>query len=325
MSNIQHAVQKYEEIHSLLSAHSFTVSDYKEVNYGLQFAVKQSNWSGLIRLYQNKKDVVRVDLSQVDRSDSAEAVRKLISEGKDVLSQDVLLNEEQNGGHEGTSDLTEIQLPLLGSDESGKGDYFGSLVVACVYADEEISKRLVDAGAKDSKSLSDAQISRIAKKIKDICVDKFSIVEIQPEKYNQMYADFENEKKTLNDILAWAHAKSIETLLDRVDYCQTAVIDKFCPDNLLTSKFQGKGKQLKIVQAHRAESSCVAVAAASIIARDRFVTQLNRLGKEYGVRLPKGASDQVVSVARQLVETHGDSIIKKVAKTHFKTTQAVSL
>ena len=324
MSDIQYAVRKYEKIRSLLSARNFTVSDYKEINYGLQFAVKQSNWSGLIRIYQNKKDVVRIDLSQVDRSDSAGVVRKLIGEGEDVLSQDILPDEKQNGDYKGTSNLTEIQLPLLGSDESGKGDYFGPLVVACVYADEGISKRLVDAGAKDSKSLSDAQISRIAKKIKGICVDKFSVVEIPPEKYNQMYADFKSEKKTLNDLLAWAHAKSIETLLDRVD-CQTAVIDKFCHDALLTSKLQGKGQQLKIVQVHRAESSCVAVAAASIIARERFVTQLNQLGKEYGVRLPKGASDKVVLVARQLVEKNGESIIKKVAKTHFKTTQALSL
>ncbi len=323
MSNIQRAIQKYEEIYRLLSADRFTISDYKEISYGLQFTVRQSNWSGLIRIYQNKKDVVRVDLSQLDRSDSAGVVRKLIGEERGVLSQDVLLNEKQNRGCEEAFTLAEIQLPLFGSDESGKGDYFGSLVVACVYTDEKISKRLVEAGAKDSKSLSDAQIGQIAKKIKGICADKFAVIEIPPEKYNQMYADFKSENKTLNDILAWAHAKSIETLLDRVD-CQTAVIDKFCDDALLTSKLQEKGQQLKIVQIYRAESSCIAVAAASILARDRFVNGLNQLGKEHGVQLPKGASDKVVSVARQLVEKNGESIIKEVAKMHFKTTQAVS-
>ncbi len=323
MDDIQHAVEKYEEIQQLLSESSFTVSNHKEINYGLQFSVKTSTWSGLVRIYQNKKGAVRVDLSQLDQSDAAATVRSFIQTGKDVSSEDVFSNDKKeippqrkNVGAE------KIRLPMIGSDESGKGDYFGPLVVACVYADYKIAKQLVDVGAIDSKALSDTQITKIARSIKSICVDRFAVVEIMPERYNQMYDDLKKEKKTLNDMLAWAHAKAIESLLEKVD-CQTAVVDKFCNESLVLGKLQEKGQQLNVIQVHRAESY-IAVAAASIVARERFITKLGKLGKEYGVQLPKGASEKVIQVAQQLISENNEGVITKVAKAHFKTTQAVS-
>lgn len=323
MDDIQHAVEKYKEIQRLLSESSFTVSNHKEINYGLQFSVKTLNWSGLVRIYQNKKGAVRVDLSQLDQSDAAATVRSFVQSGKDVSSEDVFSSAEKeihfqkrNVGAE------EIRLPMIGSDESGKGDYFGPLVVACVYADYKIAEKLVDVGAIDSKALSDIQVAKVARSIKSICVDRFAVVEIMPERYNQMYADLKKEKKTLNDMLAWAHAKAIESLLDKVD-CQTAVVDKFCNESLVLSRLQEKGRQLNVIQVHRAESY-IAVAAASIIARERFITRLSKLGKEYGVQLPKGASEKAISVAKQLISENDEGVITKVAKAHFKTTQLIS-
>jgi len=210
----------------------------------------------------------------------------------------------------------------MGSDESGKGDYFGPLVVACVYVDRKTEARLSEIGVRDSKKLNDSQIGKTATSIRAICADKFTVVEIMPERYNQMYANLKREKKSLNDMLAWAHATAIESLLEKVD-CERAVVDKFCDESVVLNRLKDKSKQLKVTQIPRAESY-VAVAAASILARDRFVTRLNTLGGRYNVQLPKGASDKVVSTARRLVADNGREVIAQVAKEHFKTTQAVS-
>lgn len=312
MSDINKAVQKYDDIHTLLSVNAFEVDAYKSINYGLQFLVRKSSWSGTIRIYQNKKGQVRVDFSQLDQSEYADLVREL-SEGK--VSTDLTAKAKPD------SSLDDIALPVMGNDESGKGDYFGPLVTASIYVDDKNSGYLKALGVQDSKSLSDSRVSEIARDIKRRCQDKFVIIEISPERYNQLYVQFGNGQKSLNDMLAWSHAKALEELLSKVE-CQTAIVDQFANERLLNQKLQAKGKQLKIIQAHRAESH-IAVAAASILARDRFVYKLRSLGKQYETNLPKGASKEVISVAKDLVSQHGKTVLEKVAKTHFKTTKSV--
>jgi ribonuclease HIII len=161
----------------------------------------------------------------------------------------------------------------------------------------------------------------VARDIRRTCQDKFVVVEISAERYNQLYTKLENEKKSLNDLLAWAHAKAIEELLSKVE-CQTAIVDQFADEKLLHEKLQEQGKKLKVIQAHRAESH-IAVAAASILARERFVNKLDKLGTQYQTKLPKGASKAVVAIAKQLVERNGGEILEKIAKIHFKTTKEV--
>lgn len=320
MSSIQNAIQKYQEINHLLSVDDFVVSEYKAINYGLQFSVKKMSWSGLIRVYQNKKGTVRVDLSQLDQHEAANQVHHLIAPD-DATSTTESRHPKGNRNAGVKTPDQKVALPMMGSDESGKGDYFGPLVVACVYADSKIANRLSELGVKDSKDLSDTQISRAAASIRTICAGKFTIVEIMPERYNQMYSSLKREKKSLNDMLAWAHAKAIESLLEQVR-CERVVVDKFGDESVVLNKLQEKGKKLNVTQIPRGESY-IAVAAASIIARDRFVARLSKLGKTYGVQLPKGASDRVISTAQQLVADNGREVIAQVAKEHFKTTEAV--
>ena len=308
MSEIEKAIQKYEDLRYLLSTSEFKVSDYKEINYGLQFSIQKSEWSGAVRIYQNKQGKVKIDFSQLDESENSNLIKSF--------------SEDQSPSKEVKSTFpSELALPVIGSDESGKGDYFGPLVSACVYVDEKVASQLAALGVKDSKALSDTKILEIAREIRKTCQDKFVVVEISAERYNQIYAKLENEKKSLNDLLAWAHAKAIEELLSKVE-CQTAIVDQFAGENLLLAKLQEKGKKLKVIQAHRAESH-IAVAAASILARDRFVNKLDKLEKQYHTNLPKGASKEVVTVARQLVEKNGSEILGKIAKLHFKTTKEV--
>ncbi|MDF5721384.1 MAG: ribonuclease HIII [Rhizonema sp. PD37] len=309
MSEIAKAIIKYEDIRQLISNNEFIVSDYKEINYGLQFSIQRSDWSGIIRIYQNKQGKVKVDFSQLDESEDSRLI-KSFSEEKFPFSNEV------------NSTLShELTLPIIGSDESGKGDYFGPLVSASLYIDEKIVSQLTKLKVRDSKAISDKRIQEIAKDIRIICQDKFVIVEISAERYNQIYTKLENEKKSLNDLLAWAHAKAIEELLSKVE-CQTAIIDQFADEKLLLEKLQEQGKKLTVIQAHRAESH-IAVAAASILARERFLNKLDNLGKQYHTKLPKGSSKAAVTVARQLIEENGKEILEKVAKLHFKTTNEV--
>jgi len=308
MDKIEKAIEKYDELNQLLLDNGFTVDKYKQINYGLQFPAKRSNWSGIVRIYQNNKGTVKTDLSQLDESEHSHLIRSFC-EDRDISKVKEI-----------ESTLTDVlTFPMMGSDESGKGDYFGSLVVACVCVDENIEAQLSSLGVKDSKALSDTRIVKIAREIRKICAGKFVVVEISPEKYNQIYAKFEREKKSLNDLLAWAHAKAIEELLLKVE-CKTVIVDRFANEQILLTSLQEEGKKLSVIQTPRAERY-MAVAAASILARDRFVNKLDKLGKQYEVILPKGASNTVIETARQLVGTYGSEILEKVAKVHFKTTQ----
>jgi len=203
----------------------------------------------------------------------------------------------------------------IGLDESGKGDYFGPLVVAGVQVDPAISALLAAKGIKDSKRLSDRRILTLESAIREAC--RHSIVAIGPEKYNELYERFRN----LNRLLAWAHARALENLLSDGD-SPRAIADQFGDERFIKNALMEKGRMILLEQRPRAEDD-IAVAAASILARAEFLKRLDRLSEELGVALPKGASDQVREVAIRIARDRSGEALKKVAKWHFKTTQQV--
>lgn len=206
--------------------------------------------------------------------------------------------------------------PHLGIDESGKGDFFGPLVIAGVFVDGDLPRQLLDLGVKDSKLItSDKKALEMADAIKDlITLDRFNVVVLTPEKYNDLYVKFGN----LNRLLAWGHATVIENLLTRWPNCPRALSDKFAHESLVQRALKEHGKKIVLEQKTKAESD-IAVAAASIMARAGFLTRLKYLGERVGVTLPKGASAQVKAVARGIVQKSGPDVLKSVAKFHFKT------
>jgi ribonuclease HIII len=214
--------------------------------------------------------------------------------------------------------IQEIPFPHIGTDESGKGDYFGPMVVAAVLIDKRTKKELEALGVKDSKLLSDKRCRELAAKIREICRDKFEEVEIPPERYNELYETFRKEGKNLNHLLAWGHARAIESLLERYP-CTHAVADQFGDEHYILSRLMEKGRQIQLIQMTKGERD-IAVASASILSRDKFLTRLKRLGQEYEIELPKGASKIVVTIAKQIVEKEGAQELRKVAKIHHKTT-----
>jgi ribonuclease HIII len=158
-------------------------------------------------------------------------------------------------------------------------------------------------------------IRTLAVDIKTLC--RHTVIAIGPERYNQLYEKIRN----LNRLLAWGHAKALETLLEQVP-CERAIADQFGDERLILNALQEKGKQIVLEQRHKGEED-IAVAAASIVARDEFVRRLSRLATDLGMPLPKGASQAVEMAARAVVRKHGQEGLGKVAKLHFKTTQSV--
>lgn len=211
--------------------------------------------------------------------------------------------------------------PYAGIDESGKGDYFGPLVIAAVRLDEHAEAELERMGVRDSKQLTDLRCRELAKVIKETCPDAYEIVEIPPARYNTLYKQFRAEKQNLNNLLAWGHARALESLLQKAP-CSYAISDKFGNADYIKSRLMAKGASVELLQEPRAEKY-TAVAAASILARDRFLYRLKALGDELGMKLPKGASPAVVSTAKNIIAAKGEEALANVAKLHFKTTDAV--
>ena len=211
--------------------------------------------------------------------------------------------------------IRRITVERIGIDESGKGDYFGPLVIAAVFVDATTQGELRLMEVRDSKKISDGRILEMAPDIKTIC--PHSVIAIGPQKYNELYAKIRN----LNRLLAWGHAKALETLLERVT-CERAIADQFGDERLILNALQEKGRKIVLEQRPKAEAD-LAVAAASILARAEFLLRLKRLSSEVGTTLPKGASPAVELAAKMIIKKHGQARLGAVAKLHFKTTQAV--
>jgi ribonuclease HIII len=210
--------------------------------------------------------------------------------------------------------------PHFGIDESGKGDFFGPLVIAGVYTDAGIARRFKDLGVQDSKNIkSDKKIRDLATAIRNTPGAVKCVVEIGPTKYNQLVEKFGN----LNKLLAWGHARVIEDLLDLRSDCPRALSDQFARPHLIERALMEKGRRIVLEQRTKAESD-PAVAAASILARERFIDWMDKNGRRYGKAFLRGASAQVKKMAADLVAIHGPEILREIAKTHFKTASEIA-
>jgi len=212
-------------------------------------------------------------------------------------------------------DLNIDKTGRIGIDESGKGDFFGPLCIAGVFAQGDDILKLKEFGVKDSKTLGDPAIIRIGNQIKKHFAHH--IVKINPAKYNELYAQFKN----LNKLLAWGHATAIENLVLGTK-CREVIIDQFADEHVVLTALKRKQLDIQLTQRHRGEEDVV-VAAASILARQAFVEGIHKLGEEVGLVLPKGASAATIAAGKKLVREQGEEILKKTAKLHFKTLDAI--
>ena len=215
-----------------------------------------------------------------------------------------------------------------GSDESGKGDYFGPLVVCCCYTDEALSGAMREMGVKDCKQMTDNAILAVGRRLRGILgQDRYAVVKIGPAAYNRLYAKIRN----INRLLAWAHGTCIEDLLTKQPGCGRVVVDQFAPtEAVIRRSLKERGKKAVVEQRHKAESD-IAVAAASVIARELFLRALCDMAADVDPKaevplgvVPKGASDpRVRAVTEQMVREHGPTWLMNHCKAHFQTTDKV--
>ncbi len=227
-------------------------------------------------------------------------------------------NLESQAGSEGTESsgcapettappkaLDEAQ---VGSDEVGKGDYFGPLVVAAVRLEPDEARELVEWGVADSKRIKDPQALKLGSLLRNKV--RHCVESLQPPEYNQAHSSYGN----LNPLLAALHAKAIRAVAEPGE---RVLVDQFADASLMERELQGSG--LRLEQEHRAERY-VTVAAASILARAEFLLALDELSNEFGVPLHKGAGAPTDRAGVAYVRQHGPEALSRVAKVHFKNT-----
>ncbi len=207
----------------------------------------------------------------------------------------------------------------LGTDESGKGDYFGPLVVAGVYVDIERCEALKTYGIADGKTLSNRRVCRLAKFLWDNYEPYIATVEKMPTEYNALYSAMRQHGQNQHHLLAALHAEVIQTLAERHN-SRHAIVDKFDPNGLITSHL---ASSIEVTEIHKAERHDIAVAAASIIARARFLIRIGELSRAYKIELPRG-SYKVTQAGRDFIKAHGTDALGKVAKLHFRLTGFVT-
>ena len=213
----------------------------------------------------------------------------------------------------------ELAEPHMGVDESGKGDYFGPMVIAAAYIDETLIEPMRDLDVKDSKNISsDKKAMFIGGELRKLLGHRFALVTIGPAAYNRLYS----KMHSVNRILAWGHARAIEDLLAKVPTCPKAISDQFGSKESVERALMQKGRGIELIQRHKAESD-PAVAAASILAREAFLRALQNMEKTYGTEIKKGASAAVRQVAVALARAKSPNVLLQTVKCHFKTTDDV--
>ncbi|MBI3819303.1 MAG: ribonuclease HIII [Planctomycetes bacterium] len=236
---------------------------------------------------------------------------KLVIQGRDldVFLQQYLEDSAVANSTESPDD------ERIGSDEAGKGDYFGPLTVAAVYVSKDDIGRLRKIGVADSKVLSDETIARLAAAIE--ASTAHAIVSVMPADYNERYKNIGNVNKLLGEL----HGEVILSVVDKSP-CRRVLTDQFGDIAHVRRGFGARAKEIELEARPRAEAH-VAVAAASILARNAFVEGIKALSDECGVDLPKGAGDPVDATLPKLVAIVGRENLKNFAKLHFRTTQKV--
>ena len=286
-------------------------------------------WEGIRCLEMHSDPARNTDISDLITIEQAEMKIGAVCDAITTAYHVIIKNgysEEQMLVHKSsvsTSNNEIKEIPILdchiGTDESGKGDYFGPLVIAGVYVSKYEEQILAELGVRDSKNNSDSKNVDLAQKIREILgKDKFSIICIGPERYNSLY---EEMGKNLNRLLGWGHARAIENLL-AINMCEHAIADQFGDETIINSALMEKGKQIKLLQTPKGERD-IGVAAASILARARFLEELDKIEKTVKIPIAKGVNPVVEEAAKKIYFSDGIDKLKCFVKLHFKTTQKI--
>ena len=201
-----------------------------------------------------------------------------------------------------------LKFPIVGGDESGKGDLFGPLVVAAFGVRNESERReVVRVGARDCKLMTDGEVRTVARRLGGVGVSGVRI--LMPDEYNAQYARVRNVNILLNEIYAGL-------LLELATACkaQTVILDKYGGRAMALWKTPQSFRFVVETHAERYPE----VAAASVLARAAFLDGLERTARDSGItRLPKGASMEAQAFMRRLASDKGKNVLRSIAKVNF--------
>ncbi len=288
------------KLYGLLSSNSnYEIDQIAKRQYNFEFTVTDSIAKIKVQVYFGKKGVKTV-LQGNQESSLFTEINELINDQQQLLFPDQTLKEPKI---------------YVGTDESGKGDYFGPLVVAAVYVDDFLRDKFKKLGVKDSKLLSDNQIDKIAPRIIELMDNKYSIIQLTPNKYNELYPKFGN----LNLLMNWAHSKAIENVYGAIHFPEV-ITDKFMKKSFMAPK-ELVNAGVVFSQYTKGERF-IGVAAASILARNKFNDWFKH-NVPAKLKLPKGNSDLVIDVAKELKIKIGSEKMVNFTKLHFKTSKKI--
>ena len=273
------------------------VAGQREIDYGTQYYLKRGGESARLNVYTTGKVAVQAPRSRL---------KDLLERWKDARES------RRAGGASRSSELT----PRLGIDEAGKGDYFGPLVVAGARVpDAGVEEEMTRIGVRDSKLLTSEEMTRrISTRLLGLLgPENVRVVALSPPEYEAR----RKEAGNVNRLLAEVDAGIIKGLKGDV---RVVVVDEFARDaRACLEPVMPEGVGLEVRP--KAEVD-VAVAAASVVARARFLQEMERLSGRVGFELPRG-STHVVEAARRVVRELGEEGLAEVAKVHFATTRRV--
>lgn len=266
----------------------------------LQHAIFQARGEGVVAsMYRSGKLVVQ--------GSGAEAWHVRYLGGKETLKP----KEKSVATPEGLPDLADS----FGSDEAGKGDSFGGLTVCAVAVPTESAELLMSSRVADSKSLDDDLIRTLSPWIKENF--PFALRVLGPVEYNQRWVD---AGSNVNKLLTQLHFECLKELHDQCGF-NSAVVDRFSPSSPVTARLRVVAPQLKVFEVPRAERHA-SVAAASVIARDAFLTNMQELSEQWAMDFPLGSGTPVPKAMRKFVQLHSPGEMRQVSKIHFKNVQS---
>lgn len=294
-----HGLREHYRLSSeLLRGAGVSISSEKELPYGVQLTLEASGKRCRVNLYHSAKK----GSSMVPAGGDPDLLRRVqtILGGKPLESS--LL-------HKGIR---------AGTDEAGKGDYFGPLVAAAVSCGEEACMKLLEAGAGDSKRLTRGKVRELYEMITEMADIIYSVRSISPGDYNTLFAGFRSRGMNSLDIQAKVHGEAISGILEKGARPERVIVDRFCEMPRLKPWLPGNCPPVELMV--RAEDREPAVAAASIIARSVYLEELQLLSARFGVAISPGAGAPVDLTGKSLVSAWGEQVLVKTAKLHFSNT-----
>ena len=210
-------------------------------------------------------------------------------------------------------------IPLIGSDEVGNGSYFGGLAVVASFVTPNDHALLKKLGVDDSKNLTDSKIRQIAPILENNIKHKALL--LSPQKYNQVVG--KGKMHNAVSVKVALHNQAIYLLLQDGVKPEKIVIDAFTSRQNYQKYLKNEANQFAnpLTLEEKAEGKYLAVAVSSIIARNLFLENLDKLSQEVQYKLPSGAGSQSDKVASQILATYGMSGLEHTAKLHFANTQ----